>query len=252
MKSLRSTGLTAFVAAVILLLNACAATKAAKRVPLTAEELFQKGMSSYHSAIYEDAEETFKRIMEDYPLSPQAVEAQLIIADLYYTTQRYEDAGAYYTTFYTFHPTHPKASYALFQKGMSHFKEVLTIDRDQTSTRKALFAFQDLVAGYPDSPYTAKAREMISFLRRRLAESEFYVARFYFKAKKYRGALMRFSTILKDYPDAGITDKVLYYVGESYTRLGEEKLAKDAFSTLIQEFPGSPFVEVAKVRLNDL
>ncbi|MBI5560207.1 MAG: outer membrane protein assembly factor BamD [Deltaproteobacteria bacterium] len=234
-----------------VLLAGCSSKVVKKEEPVGAEVSFQKGMASYEQGAYEEAEASFKAVMEDYPLDSYAVDAILMLADTYYADEKYDDASAYYTTFYTFHPAHPKAPYALFQKGMGHLKEVLSVDRDQAQTRKALFAFEDLTRNYPESAYSRKAEELMIFLKKRLAERELYVGEFYFKTKNFKGALLRFAFILKDYPDTGLADKALYYIGESYTRLGEKDLAKGAFSTLITEFPKSPFVNSAKYRLNE-
>jgi outer membrane protein assembly factor BamD (BamD/ComL family) len=38
-------------------------------------------------------------------------------------------------------------------------------------------------------------------------------------------------------------------IGECYRELGEDELARDAFSTLVTEFPESPFASVASDRL---
>lgn len=213
------------------------------------KELYDKAMESYLAEHYDVAEQSFKRLMEDYPLSPYSVESQIMIADLCYATERYDDAGSYYTNFIALHPEHPKAAYALFQKGMSHFKEILSIDRDQTATKKALFAFEDLLASYPGCAYAPKAEELISFLRRRLAEREIYIAKFYFNSSNYKGALARLRDVLKNYPEVGLSDETLYYIGESYIRLGEQRLAEDAFTTLISDYPDSPYVKGARTRL---
>ncbi|MDO8427238.1 MAG: outer membrane protein assembly factor BamD [Deltaproteobacteria bacterium] len=215
------------------------------------KELYDKAMTHYLGQMYNEAESGFKTLMEEHPLSPYSVEAQLMLGDVCYASEKYEDASSYYTNFVALHPTHQKAPYALFQKGMSHFRDVLTIDRDQTSTRKALFAFEDLAAAYPGSAYHSKAKELIGFLKKRLAEREFYVARFYFKDKNYKGALARFRDILKNYPEAGFNDSALYYIGESYERLGEKNLANDAFSTLISNFPDSPYVKEVRTKLKE-
>ncbi|MBI5599309.1 MAG: outer membrane protein assembly factor BamD [Deltaproteobacteria bacterium] len=233
----------------LVLFTACSAKTVKPSVPSNAEDGYLHAVASYHNGLYEDAEAGFKRVMDDFPLDPYAVESQLMIADVYYFTERYEDAAAYYTTFQSFHPAHSMAPYALFQKGMSHFKDVLVVDRDQTSTKKALFAFEDLLMDYPASPYTEKAGELVTFLKRRLADRELYVGKFYFKAKNFKGALMRFGAILKDYPDVGVADEALYYIGESYVKLGEKDLARDAFKTLVSKFPGSPLTAYAKDRL---
>jgi len=215
-------------------------------------ELYGKAVAARVSEDYEDAERGCKELMEQHPLDPLAVEALLMLGDVYYATGKFDDAASYYTNFTAMHPRHPMAGYALFQKGMSHFKEILSLDRDQTSTKKALFAFEDLAAGYPGSIYTGKAREMSVFLKQRLAEREFYIADFYFSGDNYKGALARLRDILKNYPDAGISDKTLYYIGESYGKLGEKRLAKEAYTTLVANYPGSPFAGDARGRLRDI
>lgn len=234
-----------FMAFSFLLLASCSTVKPAGEA-VSAERYFLKGVSSYQGGNFLDAEEELKKVLNDFPLSQYAIDAQVILADLFYSTQRYEEAAAYYTTFVTYHPSHTRAPYALFQKGMSRFKEVLGPDRDQTSTKKALFAFNDLVEAYPGSAYAEKAKELSVFLRKRLAEREFYVGKFYFKNKNFKGALWRFGEILRTYSDTGLTDKTLYYIAESYVRLGEVERAEDTFSTLLSEFPGSPFADTAK------
>jgi len=233
----------------LIVLSGCASVPdvAVSRDP---KELYDSAMTAYLDDKFENAEKYFRALIEDHPLSPYSTEAQLMLGDVSYAQEHYDEATSYYTNFVALHPSHPRAAYALFQKGMSHFKDVLSLDRDQTSTRKALFAFQDLLAAYPESAYTAKAGEMIKFLKGRLADREFYIARFYFKNENYKGALARLRDILKQYPDAGITDEALYYIGESYMKLGESKLASDAYTTLISNFPQSPFVKDARESLS--
>ena len=231
---------------VFLILVSCSShDKVVERSP-NAEELFNKGITAYQSVLYDEAEGFFKAVMEDHPLSNYALESQLMLADIYYTMEEYEDSASYYASFVRLHPGHKKASYALFQKAMSHFNLVLTVDRDQTATRKALFGFQDIQSFYPDSTYMNKSGEMIVFLRKRLAEREFYIGSFYYKDKNYRGALSRFSVILKDYPDCDLVDKTLFFIARSYEKLGEDDLARDTYQTLVTSYPESPYCKDVK------
>jgi outer membrane protein assembly factor BamD len=235
--------------ALSLLATGCATTgENGEGLTGTAYELYSEAVIDYQDADYIDAEAKLKTVLDNYPLSPQAREAQLLLGDLYYAREKYDDAVSYYTTFAGFYPSHPRAPYAMFQKGMSHFKGILTIDRDQTTTRKAIFSFRDLIAAYPESDYAERAGEMLEFLALRLAENEFYVAVFYEKNKNYESAIKRFGFILRDYPEAGISDKVLFHIAVSYLELGEETLARDTFETLVREYPESPFTEELKDR----
>lgn len=239
-----------FLASILALfvLSGCASLKPVE-VKRDAGDLYKGALEAYYAGRLEESERTFKTLLEEHPMSQYSVDSQLMLGDVSYAMENFEDASAYYTSFISLHPSHPKAPYALFQKGMSHLKDVLTLDRDQTSTRKALFAFEDLVAAYPASTYAGKAGEFIMFLKNRLAEREFYIADFYYKKKNYKGALGRLRDLIKNYPDSGLTDKALYYIGESYMRLGERALAEEAFSALITNFPSSPFTRDARGRL---
>jgi len=240
-----------FSCLVLTILSGCASTKDKLAKDNDPALLYAEGVALYHDGNYNGAIDKFKKVIEDYPLSPLTVDAELLLADAYYDSVHYNDAASYYANFISLHPNHPKAAYALFQKGMSYFREVLSIDRDQATTQKALLAFNDVIALYPITVYGDKAKEMVTFLRKRLAEREFYIGNFYFKDGKYKGALARFAEIIKKYPDVGMSDKVLYYIGKSYVELGEKDLAKDAFSTLIANFPDSSFVDDAKSWLSN-
>ena len=240
-------GVFAALVASAALMSGCASHDI--NVSKDAASIYGSAVESYLSGRFDESEKGLKSIVEDYPLSQYATDAQLMMGDVSYAMENYEDAAAYYTSFVALHPSNPKAPYAQFQKGMSHFKDVLTLDRDQTATRKALFAFDDLLSAYPDSPYSPKAKELVSFLKNRLAEREFYIANFYYKKKNYKGALGRLRDILTQYPEAGISDKALFYIGESYLKLGENDLAQETFSALIANYPGSPFALEAKGKL---
>ncbi len=244
MKMVFMTALAAFA------LAGCSAAVTEVQGNRDPKELYDTGVKAYLDQKYGDADANFKALMENHPLSAYAIEAQLMLGDVCYAMEKYDDASSYYTNFVALHPAHPRAAYALFQKGMSYFKDMLSVDRDQTNTKKALFVFQDLVMAYPDSAYRDKAKELIGFLRRRLADREFYIASFYFNVKNYKGALARFRDILKDYPEVGLTDKTLYYIGVTYMELGEKGLAKDTLTDLISKFPDSPFVKDAREKLD--
>ncbi len=238
-----------FIALLIPVLAGCPAKQQTLGSSTNVEQLLKDGIALYQGSRNEEAEAVFRKIMEDHPYSKYTLEAQLLLADLLYRTEMFDDSASYYASFVAMHPSHPKAPYALFQKGMSNFKEVLSVDRDQKSTRKALFAFEDLTDTYPDSPYADKTGEFVGFLKERLAGREFYVGNYYFKEGNYRGALARFGEVIRSYPDASIVDKTLYYIVLTYDNLGEEDLAREVLATLTTEYPHSPYLAKARAAI---
>ncbi len=237
-----------FLIAVLLssALMSCSAGRGEVELGGNSGELYERGVMYFQSGKYEEARRIFETVLEDHPYSNYTLDAQLSLADLLFRIEEVDEAASYYASFVTMHPGHSKAPYALFQKGMSHFKGVLSVDRDQKTTRKALFAFEDLVAQYPESQYADKSHELIMFLRERLANREFYIGTFNYKNKNYKGALARFANILERYPDCSIVDKTLYYIIRSYDKLGESELARETYSTLVNEYPESSYCKDAK------
>ena len=243
----RKSYVTLFASLLIaaLVVTGCATTSDKSRLT-TPSNVIEEGVELSQKGNYDSAIEKFREIIDNYPLSREAVEAQLLLADTYYEKGEYEDGASYYTDFATLHPANPKASYAQFRKGMSYLKEALSIDRDPTATKKAILAFDDLTTYYPSSIYSGKARELRLFLRNRLAAREYMIGSFYFKKKNYRAALKRFLPIIQDYPGAEVTPAVLFYSGMSYTETGERKEAEELFTKLIDQYPYSSYTDRAR------
>lgn len=235
---------------IAVFLGGCGKFNKVEVVDKTLKGRMTEGTLNYLEKKYEKSESIYLEIQRNHPLSGEAVEVQLKLADTYYAMERFDDAEAYYTDFVSLHPSHPMAPYGLFQKGMSNFRKVLSIDRDQVATKKALFAFGDLVREYPESEYGERSLELIEYLTERLAEREFYIGAYYYKGKNYKGALRRFKDILEDYSGTGLKAKTLYYVGLSYVGLGEKDLASEAFMTLQKSYPDSPYALASVDDLN--
>lgn len=174
----------------------------------TPQLLYDKAMKLYHKKKYERAIEAFKKFKEEFPLSEYTPLVELRSADAYFFDKNYAEAILHYEEFKKLHPLHPEIPYAIYQLGMCHYKQMHSIDRDQTETEKAIEQFRYLIQNFPQGPQAAEAKRRMEFCQRQLAEHEFYVGHFYFRTKKYRAALERFRGILEKYPDSGLEEKI--------------------------------------------
>ncbi len=200
--------------------SGCAWFKTADDKPV--HELVGEGMDAFESRDYRKAIASFEKLRDWYPFSKYAILAELKIADSHYHLEEYEEAVASYEEFESLHPRNEAVPYVIFQMGNCYFEQMDSIDRDQGVVRKALETYNRLVKQYPDDPYAAKARKNIRECQKSLAGHEFYVGIFYYKNKQYEPAVKRFRNVLSDYPDVGIHQKALHYIG-----LCEELLQKD-------------------------
>ncbi|MCK5554533.1 MAG: outer membrane protein assembly factor BamD [Deltaproteobacteria bacterium] len=237
-----------------ILLGSCLGKKGKLReMDTTPAGLYEKGLALYKKRRYGKAREVFNEVKGSFPgVDPYYTWAELKVADCYFFEKEYAEAIANYEEFKKFHPFHEDIPYVIFQIGLAHFKQIRATDRDQTATRKALSNFEFLMANYPPSVFTEKAREKANICREKLAEKELYIAKFYYKKKKYQGAKARLEAAVKLYPEVDIVDEVLFYLGRSYLKLGERDAARRVFRELVQNHPDSTFSNKARKALSEI
>ena len=148
------------------------------------------------------------------------------IADSHFSDEEYGEAELAYNDFINLHPTNENVPYAIYQLGMCHYKQMHSIDRDQTEARKARKEFERLIARFPNSKFSMMAEKSLRECKKNLAEQEFYIGYFYFKKKQFKSALKRFETIEKEYANLGLDYKVSYFIVETKKRLTEQETVK--------------------------
>ena len=189
----------------------------------TAPELAADGMDEFQNGSYRNAIEAFEQLKDWYPFSKYAILAELKIADAYYHLQEYEDAILAYEEFEGLHPSNEAIPYVIYQVGLCYFEQIDTIDRDQSTARKALNTFGRLIRQFPGNPYAVKAGADTRTCIKSIAGHDFYVGLFYYKNKHYRAAMSRFESVLKNYPDVGIHLQALEYMALSEQALQSNK-----------------------------
>jgi len=211
---------------IVSVLSGCAYFKKSDMARATPEGLYRKGLNDYQNGSYKKAIQSFERLRDEYPMHELAILAKLGIGDAHYSDKSYGEAEAAYTDFVYLHPTNENLPYVMYQLGMCHYEQMLSIDRDQAETRKAAKEFERLLVRFPNSKFTLMAEKMLRECRSRIAEHEFYVGEFYFKQKKYQAAMQRFETIAREYPNLGLDYKTSVYIQETKKELAQEEAGK--------------------------
>jgi outer membrane protein assembly factor BamD len=241
------------VAVLLFFLLGCANKdlKTLKTIEGDPQPLYKEGLALFNKRNYSEALKKFEQVKSNFPDSPPFTSwAELKAADCHFFKGEYVEAIAGYEEFKKIHPTHEEIPYVQYQIGMGYFNQVLTLDRDQTFTRKALSSFEYLIANDGASLFTEKAREKVGVLRKRLADHEFYIGNFYYKNRKYQAAASRFQNLVEMYPKVSDEDQTLMLLAKSYIELGEGEKAKAPLTRIVTEYSRSGYYKEAKAILD--
>ncbi len=146
----------------------------------------------------------FEKVVKNGPYSSVGPQAQMniglahenpngIVHDYPSAVKAYERAADRY------HGQKQIASDALYKVGQTYLKQAKTAEYDQSIAGKAIAAFNDFIALYPDDPRVAEAQKTISDLHTEQSRGSFSIARYYEKKHRWDGALIYYNeAVLKD------------------------------------------------------
>jgi outer membrane protein assembly factor BamD len=218
-----------------------------KKIEGEPEKLYKEGLARFNKRDYSEALKKFEELKSSFPDSPPyTIWAELKIGDCHFLKKEYVEAIAAYEEFKKIHPSHEEIPYVQYQIGMSYYNQMLTLDRDQTSTQKALSSFEYIIANYPPSLFTDKAKEKVGVCKKRLADHEFYIGNFYYKQGRFQAAASRFEGLLEKFQKNPGEDETLYLLGKSYLELDQWKKAEAALMKIVTEYPKSTHYKTAR------
>jgi outer membrane protein assembly factor BamD len=194
---------------------------------------------------YEMAAKLFDEVERQHPYSVWARRAQLMSAFSYYVAGKYSDAVDSAQRFLTIHPGNKDAPYARYLIGMSYYKQMQDITRDQAVTQQALDSFNELVRLYPDTRYATDARLKIDVLTDHLAGKEMDIGRFYERSGDWLAANLRFHKVVDNYQTTAQTPEALERLVETYLALGVPGEAEKAAAVLGTNYPTSDWYKRA-------
>jgi outer membrane protein assembly factor BamD len=156
-----------------------------------------------------------------------------------YRQGNYEEAVSMAKRYNTLYPTSPESAYAYYIIGLSYFRQIPDVTRDQAASRRAIAAMQEVVDRFPDSEYTDDAKTKIRVARDQLAGKEMQVGRYYLERKEYLAAIKRFRGVVEEYSNTRQVEEALARLVEAYYALGLTSEAQMAASVLGKNFPDS-------------
>jgi outer membrane protein assembly factor BamD len=162
-----------------------------------------------------------------------------------YQRNAYDEAINACQRFITLHPGHKDAPYAYYLVALSYYEQIIDVKRDQTNTKKALEALEEVSRRFPGSVYAQDAEAKAVLARDHLAGKEMEVGRYYLKKGSYLASINRFKRVVTDYQTTAHTPEALFRLTEGYMALGIKSEAQTAAAVLGHNFPNSQWYQDA-------
>ncbi len=203
------------------------------------DQLYNQGLANLESGRLGEASKKFQALDRQHPYSEQARKAMVMDAFASYRQGRYEEAISAGNRYVQLYPSTPDAAYAQYIVGLSYFRQIPDITRDQKASRRAIEAMEQVGARWPESEYVDDANEKIRFARDQLAGKEMQVGRYYLERREYVAGIKRFRYVVENYSNTRHVEEALARLTEAYFAMGLTSEAQAAAAVLGQNFPDS-------------
>jgi outer membrane protein assembly factor BamD len=237
------------VAALVLPLGACAGNKTTRAdtqyVARDVNTLYSLAKERLDRRQYALAAAVFDEVERQHPYSVWARRAQLMSAFSYYAARDYTKSIESARRFLSIHPGNRDAPYAHYLIALAYYEQIEDVTRDQSITRQALDALNEIVRRYPDTRYAADARLKVDLVRDHLAGKEMEIGRFYQRRAQWLAAVHRFRAVIDEYQTTSHTPEALMRLTESYLALGIPEEARRAAAVLGANYPSTKWYERA-------
>jgi outer membrane protein assembly factor BamD len=252
MSRVKLSAVCVWASALALLVGGCSTTPADPTAEWSPNKIYAEAKDEASTGAYEKAIQLYEKLEGRAAGTPLAQQAQLDKAYAHFKAGEPVLATAALDRFMKLHPASSAIDYALYLKGIVNFNDDLGLfsgvtrqdlaERDQKAAKESFESFKELVTRFPDSRYAADARARMGYIVNSLAQSEVYVARYYYQRGAYLAAINRAQTAITDYARVPAVEEALYIMVKSYDALGMNDLRDDTTRVLEKSFPDTNYL----------
>ena len=218
----------------------------------TGENYYAQGQLDFATKEYKAAIENYQQLIDKFPFSPYAEDAEMKIGLAYYQEKDYAEAIGALDDFQRMHPTSKNLELVTYYIGLSYYDQIGREDQDQGKTVAALKRFQELEQRFPEGDFAELAHDKVLVCREMLARNEMIVGNYYYKRANFRAAESRFAELMQKYPETPVAPDALFELGISLEKEGKRYSAAQAFAAVKKHFPNTGYAKRAQAELAKL
>ncbi|MEL7430467.1 MAG: outer membrane protein assembly factor BamD [Pseudomonadota bacterium] len=204
-----------------------------------ADALYNQALANLDAGDLRTAQNRIDDLNRQHPYSEYSRRSIILDTFINYRQGKYAEAATSGKRFISLYPADKDAAYAQYIIGMSYYKQMPHITRDQSVAQQAYDAMASLVEKYPDSEYVEDAKTKMRITRDQLAGKEMLVGRYYQERREFLAAINRFRRVVEGYPNTRHVEEALARLTESYFSLGLVSEAQNSAAVLGHNFPDS-------------
>src|SRR5277367_4179354 len=156
------------------------------------KELFDKAMVAMKKGKYDVARLDLQTLLNTYPSSEYQMRAKLAVGDSWFKeggTAALTQAEAEYKDFITFFPQAPEAAEAQMKVADIYFMQMEKPDRDFNNAVRAEQEYRAMINQFPDSTLVPRAKQKLRETQEVLGEREFLIGQYYASRTNWAGSI---------------------------------------------------------------
>ncbi len=234
-------------------ISACAGdSNEPQYIERSVEDIYNTALDRLIEGDFTEASEEFDEVERQHPYSIWAKRSLLMSTYSRYQRNDYELAIASALRYIELYPSSENVDYAYYLIAISYYEQINDIARDQGNTQRALAAFDELIARFPDGEYARDGRAKRDLALDHLAGQEMEVGRTYLSLKQYLASIKRFQNVIEKYQSTSHVPEALARITEVYLILGVKEEAQAAAAVLGYNYPRSEWYNYAYKLLTKL
>ncbi|MDR3724209.1 MAG: outer membrane protein assembly factor BamD [Terracidiphilus sp.] len=236
------------------------------------KELYDKAMTALKKGRFDVARLDLQTLLNTYPDSEYRMRAKLSVGDTWFKeggTAALTQAEAEYQDFITFFPDAPEAAEAKMKVADIYYQQMEKPDRDFNNAQNAEKHYREMINMFPDSALIPRAKQKLRDVQEVMAERETQIGLYYGTRENFNASIARLQTVVDTYPLYSKSDQALLGIGDAYAGQARmvglapnmqpalrERLqaiyndrAAAAYARVITRYPMAAHVEDARDRL---
>lgn len=221
------------------------------KVPAAPAAILERADDYYRRGKEREAIALYTQFIERFPGHERADYAQFQLAESEFKSRDYALAAVEYQLLITNYGYSEYVDDAVFQLGVCSWSEAPKYPRDQQKSVDALSRFNQFLLTYPNNARASEARSYVRQINARLAEKAYSAAKWYYRQREPKAALVYCEKIIREYPDNEYWAEALLLKGQILIDRGDNQGAIEQYTQIIA-YPGDlPQKKEAEQRIKE-